>query len=205
MKWFLSLIINSFFLLLIGAGPLQAASIAVSEASGSVGAEDVHVSVDFATVAEEDAVALQFDVCYDAAQLTFNEVTAGQVIIDAGKEATSSTPLAGTVRVIVYGLNQNSIADGSIVAISFDINALASAGEEVLTVSNAVASDPDAHSISLSTNNGLITISSAGADSSSEESTNEEITDEGSTDEDEEIDEEILDAFSGCLINTLSN
>ena len=195
MKRFFSLIIitNLFLLLVIGAGPLQAASIAVIEASGSAGAQDVLLSVDLTTVAEEAVAALQFDVSYDAAQLTFNEVTAGQVTIDAGKEATSSTPSAGTIRVIVYGLNQNSIADGTIVAIRFDINASASAGEEALTVSNAVASDPDANSISLSTVNGSVIISSGGADGSSEESS------------DEDEDEEIIDAFSGCLINTISN
>ncbi|MGA1824594.1 MAG: cohesin domain-containing protein [bacterium] len=200
MKWFLSFIINLFLLLAIGAGSLQAASIGVSDASGSAGAQDVLVSVDLTTVPEEDVVALQFDICYDAAQLAFNEVTAGQVIIDAGKEATSATPSAGTTRVIVYGLNQNSIADGTLVAIGFNINASASAGEEPLTVSNAVASDPDAHFIALSTVNGSITISSSGADGSPEESNNEE-----NSDGDEEIEEEILNAFSGCWINTLSN
>ena len=187
----LIMIINLFLLLVFGAGPLQAASIRVSEASGSAGAQDVLLSVDLTTVAEEDVAALQFDVSYDAAQLTFNEVTAGQVTIDAGKETTSSTPSAGIIRAIVYGLNQNSIADGTIVALSFDINASASAGEEALTVSNAVASDPDANSISLSTVNGSVTISSGGADGGSEESSDDE--------------DEIIDAFSGCLINTILN
>ncbi|MGA1871177.1 MAG: cohesin domain-containing protein [bacterium] len=151
------------------------------------------LSVDLMTGAEENVAALQFDVSYDAAQLTFNEVTAGQVTLDAGKDITPSTPSTGTIRTIVYGLNQNSIADGTIAIISFDINASASAGEVALSISNAVASDPDADSISLSTVDESITISSGGADDDSEESS-----------EDEDIDE-MMEALNGCFIHTIEN
>lgn len=192
-KYSFIIIVDLFSLLMIGIGSLHGASIAVGEASGAAGTQGVLLSVDLTTGADENVAALQFDVNYDADQLTFNEVTTGQVTLDAGKDVTSSTPSTGTIRTIVYGLNQNSIADGTIAIISFDINASASAGEVALSISNAVASDPDADSISLSTVDESITISSGGADDDSEESS-----------EDEDIDE-MMEALNGCFINTMEN
>ena len=179
--------ISLFLLLVTGPGLLHAASITGSEASGAAGTQDVILSFDLATGAEENVSALQFDVSYDTSRLTFSEVTAGQVALDAGKEIASSVPSAGTIRAVIYGINQNSIADGTVATMRFDIDGSASAGEVPVSITNTVASDPDAGAVTIGSVDGSVTVSASGSD----------------TDPEEEPDE-TPDVSSECFINVVS-
>ena len=131
------------------------------DGSGVPGAQNIRVPLELKIEKGEHVAAIQLDISYDPSQLTFKEVAAGQAALDSKKQVTGSTPSEGTIRAIVYGLNQNSLEDGIFATISFDIKSSASAGAIPLSASNVIASDPYANSLSLSTAPGSITITDA--------------------------------------------
>ncbi|MGA1871170.1 MAG: cohesin domain-containing protein [bacterium] len=158
-----SISLLGIFLLLLysGVGLSQAASVAVCDGSGFPGAQNIEVPLELTIEKGEHVAAIQLDISYDPNLLTFKEVAAGQAALDSKKQVTGSTPSEGTIRTIIYGLNQNSLEDGIIATISFDIKSSASAGVIPLSASNATASDPDANFLSLNTAAGSITITDA--------------------------------------------
>lgn len=158
-KSFELIIVVTLFLVFC-AGLSHAATITVGTDSASPGAQNVILPVNLVSGTGEDVSGLNMDIGYDTSKVTFKGVTTGQAALDAGKTVSSSSPQSGTIRIIVFGLNQTRIADGIIANISFDIQSGIS-GAITLTVSKAAASAPDATSVPLSTVAGSITISSA--------------------------------------------
>ena len=157
-KNLVTIVIISLFLVLAGADVIQAATLTLGNSSGALGTEDVIVPVNIASGAGENVAGINLDINYSATQLSFNGVSAGQAAIDADKSVSSSTPAEGVIRIVVFGVNQNSMNDGVMANVNFDIPAGASVGEVVLSVSNAVATDPDANEVTLSTVNGSVMI-----------------------------------------------
>lgn len=157
-----NLVIRTILLLVFcGAGLSQAATITVGTNSASPGSLNVIIPVSLAPGVGENVSGLNLDIGYDTSKLTFKEVTTGQASTAAGKTVSSSTPQSGTIRIVVFGLNQTNIAAGVIANISFDIQAAASSGVVALPVSTAIAAAPGATSVSLSGVAGSMTITEA--------------------------------------------
>ncbi|MGA1871172.1 MAG: cohesin domain-containing protein [bacterium] len=157
-KIILFIVYLSLLSLLMGIGICGAASLTVCNNTASASTENVTVSVDFTTEEGENVAAIQLDIGYDAENLSFKEVSAGQAALDADKQVSYSTPSAGLIRIVSFGLNQNTFAEGTIATISFDIPFTASAGVVDLTLSNVTASDIEAEMIAVSIVAGSITI-----------------------------------------------
>lgn len=72
------------------------------------------VPVSIGPLGEAGVAALQFDLQFQASQLRFGGVEAGSSAQTAEKSAQSNPLKPGTIRVIVAGLNRNTLTDGVI-------------------------------------------------------------------------------------------
>lgn len=110
----------------------------------------VTIPVTIRAEGREGVAALQFDVAYDPAMFELTEIQPGAAAEAAGKYAVSSDLSAGVARVIVAGMNQDTIADGDVVHLVFaPLTALDGGG--VLSPSAAVVSDPFGNPINVET------------------------------------------------------
>ncbi len=102
--------------------------------------------------------AIQFDILYNPIACEITAVTAGNSSISAQKQVQYNTIASGQVRIIIAGLNQNTIPSGSIAQITFKICASAPAGIYDLLLTRAIASSPTGASVPLSATNGNLSI-----------------------------------------------
>ena len=135
------------------------AHLSVGSGSGYPGDSGISIAVNLSSNPSGDVVAgLNLDLNYDSAALSLTDVTIGQAASSAGKSLSYSEPAAGMARIIIFGLNQDTIADGVIADVSFDILASASSGDKALTLTNYSAIDPNVLSVSLTAVGGAITV-----------------------------------------------
>jgi hypothetical protein len=131
------------------------ATLILVDSTGTVGKTGHLVLINLVSEPGAQVAAVSFDLSFDTAQLTFKGAAAGTAALNAGKEVASSILSPGLLRVIVYGLNQTAIGDGSILKLTFDIQAGAS-GAIPLKISNAAAAAPDASPVDVTPQNGTI-------------------------------------------------
>jgi len=143
--FYCSILILTLSLLIINQ--LEAATFTVGSSSGLPGQTDVLIPIDLNSGSGEEVAAFNFDLNFDTLRLSFKAVTLGQVAIDAEKMLAHSTPSPNRVRVIVYGLNQNVIADGTVLNFTFDILSASPCGDAQLNITNVAIADPNANSI----------------------------------------------------------
>jgi hypothetical protein len=93
--------------------------------------------------------------------VSVSNVTAGAAASSAGKDVSFSTLEAGKVRVIFAGLNQNVIPDGVIANVLLDVASSASGGEQPLTLSGVLLSDPDGLAVPSTAVSGSIDVAAA--------------------------------------------
>ncbi|MFZ2356977.1 MAG: cohesin domain-containing protein, partial [Candidatus Omnitrophota bacterium] len=136
----------------------NSAALSLGKSSGQQGAQNIIIPLNLTSLPANIVTGLNLDITYDNTALTFSQVTAGKASSDAQKSVSSSAPQPGTIRIIVFGLNQNTMANGEAAQVSFNITADAKAGETTLSLSNATATDAQAKPITLTLVNGVITI-----------------------------------------------
>ena len=131
--------------------------LSAGSASGDPG-DTVTIPISIDSASGVEVSGLNFDLSFDASRLTLDHVSAGPAATSAEKSVSSSTPSSGTVRVIVFGLNQTAIPDGTLVNVFFEIKAGSAPGTIALPLGNAAASSPAGSSVPISTSAGSLTI-----------------------------------------------
>jgi hypothetical protein len=134
------------------------ATLAAGSGSGSPGDAGISVSVSISSGSGVDVAGINFDLNYSSSSLEVANVSIGSAASGAGKLMSWSTPSTGKVRVIVFGLNQDSIPNGTIASISFNVKSSASAGTTSLDISNQAATDPQGTSVPLAASDGSFTV-----------------------------------------------
>ncbi len=153
-KW---AILISTLIFLFGLVRSEAATLSVGSVKAQSG-ETITISIDLANGPSTRISSMNFNLLYDSNQISFDKAVAGQVVTDAGKSLSVSTPAPGQLSVIIFGLNQNAIANGTLLTLSFRINTTAKTANVALKLKNAVASDSQAKSVPLKLKNGKITV-----------------------------------------------
>jgi hypothetical protein len=144
-----------FALFLFGANAMaQTAAITVGTASGLPGAI-VTVPVTFAAGATPVST-LQFDLMFPPSIL-YGSTATGAAATAASKTA-SANPIAGGVRILIFGLNTNAISSGTIATIQFTISGSAPAGNTPISIAGIVASDPNAAAVATNGTAGYIQV-----------------------------------------------
>ncbi len=141
---------------------LEAATFTVGSNSGLPGDNGIPIPIDLSSEAGEEVVAFNFDLNFDTSRLSFTNVALGQAADNADKDLDYSNPSPGTIRVIVYAINQNVIADGTVLNFIFDILTTAPSGSAALTISDEAVADPQADPVPAATVPGEIEVDSDG-------------------------------------------
>ena len=108
------------------------------------------VAVNVSPDSSQNVAALQFDLHYDSSQYGFADVISGGAATGAGKDAAVSETDPGTVRVVVAGINQDTLGSGTVATLHFeqmDKTASAPAFSDNTTLDEVVASGPSGESI----------------------------------------------------------
>ncbi len=132
----------------------QTAAVTVGTASGLPGAT-VTLPVAF-TAGTTSVSTLQFDLAFSAS-VTYSGTSSGAAATAANKEAQGNA-ITGGVRILVFGLNTNSIGSGTVANIQLTISGSASAGTTPVTISGVVASASNATAVTTTSTNGSVTV-----------------------------------------------
>jgi len=92
----------------------------------------------------QEVASLQFDVSYDTGDLTLSDVTVGAAAQDAEKQLIYSVTAPGNIRVVVYGMNLNVMAEGTIANLVFEAADPLNPDTTSLGLAQTVVSDPNA-------------------------------------------------------------
>ena len=105
----------------------------------------LHVPVTIAAEDYEQVAGLQFDLNFDETNFAFMDVVLGPSAENAGKDAVFTDAFTGTTRVLVVGMNQNTMQDGVVAELVF--NPLDASALDSLELTGGLVSDPFGNSI----------------------------------------------------------
>ena len=131
--------------------PLACATLTVGS-----GATEVPIIL---TLEGTSVSGVSFDVEYDPAALSLR-AAAGAAASAAGKTLDAHELSAGTLRVIIFGVNRNEIADGVVAALTVTAKTSA-AGTFPLKLSNAAATDKTGTEVPLALLDGRVSMDSS--------------------------------------------
>jgi hypothetical protein len=160
-KKLFSILLSTILLLTFVEGAAAGSPTAViSAGSGSGNPGDTNISVQVRLNSQDGArvAGLNFDLSYDVSRLNVSNVTIGSAASPAGKTMSWSRPSSDTVRVIIFGLNQDTIPNGTVANVIFNVLVGAAPGTSSLTLSHAAATDPSGGGIGVNLNNGSFTV-----------------------------------------------
>lgn len=143
----------AILLALAAAG--NAAELSVGSAAATAG-QPATLNV---TLASRGAAltGLQFDLEYDATALDVS-AAAGPAATNAGKGLQSAMVKPGKQRVLVFGLNQNSISDGIVVVLRVSLKDVAEVGEHAIHLSALVGTNRRAETVAISGQDGSVKV-----------------------------------------------
>jgi uncharacterized protein (TIGR03437 family) len=142
-----------FFLLPYGVLGAQLAASSLTLSPGSSGI----VKLSYSSLSDQVS-GLQFDIGFDSSALSVI-VIPGPAIRSASKNLYGSDLGAGLRRVLVSGLNQNSLSDGPILTLFVDVLPTASVGAYTISIKNALGADPYGNPVAIPDASAAITIS----------------------------------------------
>lgn len=120
-----------------------------------IGGNSVDVLVSLST-GTTGVSSLQFDMILPSGVI-YQSVSDGAASVAAGKTATGAV-ITGGARVLVFGINQNSIGTGSVALVRLGVAVQTPTGSKTLTLSNLGASDPAGNNVVITGTNGVIAV-----------------------------------------------
>ena len=153
------LVLIFFLISAIGAeAETPHAALSVGSGSGRAGDTGISVPVTLASSDGAQVSGLNFELNFNTSSLSVSGATIGAAASSADKSLQATYPSAGKVRILIYGFNQTAIPNGTLANIVFNVNANASPGNSLLSLSDAAASDPGGASVLLNLSNGSFTV-----------------------------------------------
>lgn len=150
----------TYVMLAVGIPTALASQITLQNPSAAPGAS-VLVPVTFA--AQSTSVSgLQFDVQFDDSAMSL-AATIGDPARNTGKNLYIADLAPNKKRVLIIGLNQNSIQDGTIINLFVNVSTNAPSGVYALTLSGVCGTDPSGQSALVSGSDGSITVQETGS------------------------------------------
>lgn len=123
--------------LIMAAGPAfaQSSAVGASSPSGNAGT-NVVVNISNSSTGLQPA-ADQWTITYVPGDLTFVNIAAGAAATAAGKSPTcSNNATAGLLTCVIYGINDNAMANGVVATITWAISSSTSHTSTLLALSN---------------------------------------------------------------------
>lgn len=115
------------------------------------------VTVPIKLTSGDSPVGVQFDLRFDSSKLTFDRIVTGPAATAAAKTAQPRVQPNGDIRVLIIGVNPNTIADGTVAQAIFTTtgNSGETAAVELIEVK---VSDADAKEVASTKTDGVVTI-----------------------------------------------
>ncbi len=110
------------------------------------------------TSSGDQVSGLQFDLTFSVNALSLI-VIPGPAIRSAGKSFYTANPASGSSRVLIAGLNQNSLSDGPLITIFVNVAGNAAAGTYTIDIVNVIAADPAGNAVAIPNASIAVTIS----------------------------------------------
>jgi hypothetical protein len=143
---------------LIFISNLQAATLTIGSASGSPGTKNISIPINLTSASGERVCGFNFDLSFDTSKLSFKDVTLGSAATQVGKSLSYSQPSSNTIRVVVVGLNQNIIGDGTVLTFTFDVLSNAPAGKTELAITKPSLSDQNGKALAVNIKDGELEV-----------------------------------------------
>ena len=138
-----------------------AATLGVDHVTAAPGDTGVDLPIAVASAPGDEVAGIQFDLVFDAGTLALPDITLGEAAESAEKFLVSHEIEPGTVRVIIAGLNQLLIPDGTVVHAWFDIGLAALEGTYPVALDAVLLSGPYGGFIDTDTAAGSIEVAGA--------------------------------------------
>ncbi len=149
------------FFVFVVADSTHAAGLRVGTCQASPGEEGITVPVILEAAEHELISGVQFDLTLNGDFLSIAGVTAGKAARTAGKEASHYALGPGRHRVIVIGMNKDTLSSGEVVGLRFDVAPGAGNGNFVLHLEEEVLSDPVGLGIRVRSEDGAVRVTGA--------------------------------------------
>ncbi len=127
---------------LLAGGTVHAATLMLGAADTLSGESNIRVPVTLTPGKGESVAAIQFDLHFDVSRLRLVSVNTGAAASAAGKSASSYALGDGKHRIIVIGMNQNILGQGSVIELLMEVIPNTPPGVYPLTMTNVVFSNP---------------------------------------------------------------
>lgn len=135
-----------------------AASIQAGIGTCEPGMTGLAVPVTLTADAGEQIASVQFDMTFDADVFEVTDVSAGAAAVAADKQLSYSEWSPGRIRVVILGLNENTIASGAVADAQLNVSDSASGGAYEVGISDVLLADPDGTSVPAQENGGQIVV-----------------------------------------------
>jgi hypothetical protein len=134
------------------------AFVSMGSGSGKPGDTNISVPIGLKTRGDTQVAGLNFDLNFDDSRLYVSNVSIGSAASGAEKVISWSKQSSDKVRVIIFGLNQDPISNGTVANVIFSVLVDAAPGTSPLMLSNAAATDPSGNGIAIKLINGSFRI-----------------------------------------------
>ena len=136
------------------------AQVPVVSAGSVSGAPGTAVDLPVNLTAGATAVStIQLDLALPTG-VSFVSVNTGGAATAAGKSASASA-IPGGIRLLVFGLNQNAIASGTLATLHLSIASGLASGSKTVAISGIVAADPAGDNVTTTGLSGTVVVSGA--------------------------------------------
>ncbi|HUW61233.1 MAG TPA: cohesin domain-containing protein [Candidatus Bathyarchaeia archaeon] len=136
----LTAIVAAFLVLAQGAG---AATVALEDKDVEVGIPTaVSLGMSLINGPGDTVAGAQVDVVFDSDVMTLVGITAGAAATSAGKSVSYSELEPGVIRLMVMGMNINTIGDGDLARLSFVLGCRMPSGDYTIDLDGLVLSNP---------------------------------------------------------------
>ncbi len=135
--------------------PANLVTLAVGSGAAAIG-RTVELPIKISMTGTAAPAGFQMDLGFDAVKLSFVSARVGEQSTAAGKGLSSSTLPNGLVRLLITGVNQNTIAAGPVAYASFQLTSGFTSGTSAITAANCASTDLSGGSLFTSCAGGLI-------------------------------------------------
>ena len=137
----------------------KASEIVIQEAKGKLDINSkIVVPINILPEEGEQISCLQLDVRYDPEKINLDNVLIGDSALKSEKEIEYAKIGDDTIRILLHGLNNTIMSQGTIAKLECSLTQIASAGPSPLMLLNTVASDPSAKATPIAAKDNAIVI-----------------------------------------------
>jgi len=147
---------------MLGAARATAATIGLGEASALPGQSGVGLPLSLTVSSSEQVTAVALDIRFDPQLTQWESVALEPAIAALGKQVQSTLVAPGHTRITIYGLDRQTLANGTIARCLLRISASAVPGASILSLQQTLGSDPNGNELPLAAVNGRVWIDTAG-------------------------------------------